>query len=66
LYTAVVGQGAGTDQEGINWLLHKARKDHIDGLTYQCGQRAAQQSAEGAGNGLPVVSFVRGEAFEAD
>src|SRR5262249_15586208 len=30
LYAAVVGQGAGSDQEGINWLLRKARKDRID------------------------------------
>jgi hypothetical protein len=30
LYAAVVGQRVGIDQERINRLLHKARKDRID------------------------------------
>jgi hypothetical protein len=33
LYATVVDQCVGTNQEGINWLLRKARKDHIDVTT---------------------------------
>jgi hypothetical protein len=33
LYATVVEERAGTDQERINWLLRKARKDRIDVAT---------------------------------
>src|SRR5262245_11595665 len=36
LYAAVVGQGAGNDQERINRLLRKARKDRIDVASGAC------------------------------
>jgi hypothetical protein len=38
----------------------------MSGLTDQCGQRAAQQSAEGIGHDLPVIDLVGIEPFETD
>ena len=38
----------------------------MGGLTDQCGQRAAQQSAEGIGHDLPVIDLVGIEPFETD
>src|SRR6516225_1779433 len=38
----------------------------MGGLTDQCGQRAAQQSAEGIGHDLPVSDLVGIEPFETD
>src|SRR5262249_21845225 len=38
----------------------------MGGLTDQCGQGAAQQSAEGIGHDLPVIDLVGIEPFETD